>query len=87
MARIPRPKSVARQVDHLAGVNVPPHAQCCRGIEQRHRFADAPGTGQNRELVGHWPGLDIVQDISSEPQIVWARPFRTGWYPVQATAS
>jgi hypothetical protein len=30
----------------------------------------APATGQDRELVGHRPGLDVVQDTGSEPQIV-----------------
>ena len=81
--------AVAWQVNHLAGgVNVPPRAECCCGVEQRYRFASALGTSQGRELFGYRSGLDVVQDTGPEPSDrAWARPFRTGWCPVLATGS
>ena len=73
--------AVARQVDHLAGIEVPPRAQRCRGVEQRHRLANAPGTGQDRELVRHRSGLEVIQDTGPEPQVMRGPPLQDGVVP------
>ena len=68
--------AVTGQVDHLAGVDVAPRAQRCRGVEQCHRLADAPGAGQDRELVRHRPGLDIIEDTGPESQVMRGPPLQ-----------
>jgi hypothetical protein len=73
--------AVAWQVDHLAGIDVPPCVQCCRGVEQRHQLADAAGTSQHRELVRYGPGLGVMQDIGPESQVMSGPPLQDGMVP------
>src|SRR5579863_5985759 len=69
--------TVAWQIDHLTGIDVPPCAQCCRSVEECYRLADPPGAGQDRELIRHRSGLDVMQHVDPKSEIMRSSPLQS----------
>lgn len=60
--------AVTRQVDNLAGINVVPRTQRCRGVEKCYRLADAPGLPT--DLTEH--GVIFDMSLTKQHCMGWA---------------